>query len=506
MLRFVAMNAIETKNLEDFCGRISNEMRDLFPTMTLIFLVSTPEKKADIVAAHLSKLAGHPAINEAFSILKAYVNGKVRSDFLGIAEGQEHIAFNFQKKTQSIALIAIDTSLYDDLNNAIQDVHFYMSLFLDTYHHHLKNPLSTNGCVFLQKISPAQICRQKMKADIYCILQLLRDGQYDAPAILAKRRCLEALTPQSLSNPEEYSFPIALDVINYTIEKHIYSSILGRGQSAMITQFQLAERMTACFDLENFQSWILFTNCSQTMACSGFLPSDILGAAINTSTNPFIKAIGHMLAELSNLAPTDEIHLPIGYNPFLPEEINKISHERIAEETFEMILIHVVEAESYLPLLRVANNQNEALIKGKILGWCASSLHAAAKAYMGAKERGIPPLQAARLEFQSAYLQSNWETLKDLKKHIVTMYRQGEFVTMNELQKWADNHHDAKFLGNSLYITITDPKYTRGLDRPAPEDQLPVVETPVVPETVPEKQEEKGKEEKPKGMILEFDE
>jgi hypothetical protein len=86
------------------------------------------------------------------------------------------------------------------------------------------------------------------------------------------------------------------------------------------------------------------------------------------------------------------------------------------------------------------------------------------------------------------------------------MYRQGEFVTMNELQKWADNHHDAKFLGNSLYITITDPKYTRGLDRPAPEDQLPVVETPVVPETVPEKQEEKGKEEKPKGMILEFDE
>jgi hypothetical protein len=36
-------------------------MRDLFPTMTLIFLVSTPEKKADIVAAHLSKLAGHPS-------------------------------------------------------------------------------------------------------------------------------------------------------------------------------------------------------------------------------------------------------------------------------------------------------------------------------------------------------------------------------------------------------------------------------------------------------------
>lgn len=520
MLRFVAMDAIETQNLEDFCGRISNEIHDLFPTMTLCILVSTPEKKADIVAAHLSKLAGHPALNEAFSILKAYANGKVRSDFLGIAEGQEHMVFSFKTRPQSIGLIAIDTTLYDDLNKAIQDVHFYMSLFLDTYSFHLKKPLSTNGSVFFKKISPAQICRQKMKADIYSILQLLRDGQYDAPAILAKRRCLEALTPQSLSNPEEYSFPIALDVINYTIEKQIYSSILGRGQSAMVTQYQLAERITACFDLENFQSWVQFVNFSQTMACSGFPPSDILGAAINTSTNPFIKAIGHMLAELSNLAPTEETHLPIGYNPFLPEEINKISHERIAEETFEMILIHVMEAESHLPLLRVANNQNERLIKGKILGWCASSLHAAAKAYMGAKERGIPPLQAARLEFQSAYLQSNWSTLKDLKKHIVTMYRQGQFVTMNELQKWADNHHDAKFLGNSLYITISDPKYTRGLDRPAPEAPLPIVETPVVPEIVKpeinqaapppkpvsEKQEEKEEEEKPKGMIFEFDE
>ena len=511
MLLFVSMDSIEINNLEKLCSRISNEINELFPNMNLYFLISTPENRSDLVASILSKLAGHAALGEAFSILKAYANGKAVSDFLGIAEGQEHMVFSFKTKPCTIGFIAIDTSLYQDLNKSTQAVHFYMSLFLDTYSLHLKKPLSVNGSVFVQKHSQVLTCRQKLKADIYSILHLLREGQYDAPVILAKQRSMEVLKPQSFIIPEEHAFPIALDVITYTIEKQIYSSISGRGQSAMITQYQLAEQITNCFDLDNFQSWVQFANFSQTMACSGFSPSDILGAAVNTSTNPFIKAIGHMLAELTNLAPTDESHLPIGYNPFLADEINKISHERTAEETFEMILIHVMEAESHLPFLRVANNQNEGLIKGKILGWCASSLHAAAKAYMGAKERGIPPLQAARLEFQSAYLQANWPVLKELKEHIVTLYRQGQFVTMSELQKWSDNHHDAKFLSNSLYTTISDPKYTRVLDAPAKEvpstgavTASPII-TPKEIEITPE-MIIKQKLSVPKETVFEFDE
>ncbi len=476
MLRFVAMDASEISSLENYCTTISNDVRGLFPNLNLYFIISNPEKKSNVVSTILEKLSGHPALNEAFSILKAYDNRKGGSDFLGLAEGQERMILSFKKRPITLGFIAIDTSLYEDLNKATRAVHFYMSLFLDTYSFHLKKPLVVNGNIFRQKLTPALMCQQNLKADIYSILQLLREGQYDAPQLLAKQRCFESLTPQSSINPEDYAFPIALDVVLYTIEKQIYSTVSSRGLSQILTQYQLAEQITACFELDNFNSWIQFANCSQTMACSGFSPSDILGAAVNTSTNPFIKAIGHMLAELTNLSPTEDTHLSIGYNPFLADEINQIQHERSSEDTFEMVLIHVMEAESHLPLLRVANNQNEALIKGKILGWCASSLHAAAKAYMGAKDRGIPPLQAARLEFQSAYLQSNWSILKELKAHIVTMYRQGRFVTMNEIQKWAEEQQDATFLSDSLHITISDPKYTRELSTFKAQAMAPILE------------------------------
>lgn len=505
------MDTLEINKVEKFCNRLSGEIKDLFPNMTLYFLVCSPENKSDLVASILTKLSGHIALNEAFPILKAYVNGEVRSEFLGLAEGQETVAFSFQTKPITLGFIALDVTLYDDYTKATQAIYFLMSLFLDTYSTHLKNPLTGNGSIFVQKLSPTLTCKQILKADIYSILQLLRDGHYDSPYILAKKRCIDALTPQSKINPEEYAFPIALDVIAYTIEKQIYSSVTAKGTSALITEYQLAEQISSCYEIENFQSWIQFCSNSQMMAWSGFSPSDILGAAVHTSTNPFIKAIGHMLAEITNLSPTEESHLPTGYNPFLAEEINQIRHERAAEELFEMILIHVMEAESHLPLLRVANNQNEALIKGKILGWCASALHAAAKAYIGAKERGIPPIQAARLEFQSAYLQSNWNILKNLKSHIIDIYRQEKFVTMNELQKWADAKSEARFIADSLYITISDPKYTRGLERPTTnnelEIQLPPVEIkepelPDVEEIIPPPKET----QKQKETGLEFDE
>ena len=209
---------------------------------------------------------------------------------------------------------------------------------------------------------------------------------------------------------------------------------------------------------------------AQTMAWSGYSPSDILGAAVNTSPNAYIKAIGQLAAELTHMAPTEAEHLPNGYNPFLPDEINKITHARSTEEAFEMIMFHVVESESHLPLMRVANNQNEALQKGKILGWCAGALHASAKAFLGAKDRGIPPIQAARLEFQSAYQHMDWGIIQNLAVHITNLQRQGKSPSLTDILRWAQKNPDASFLADSINSTIADPDYTKSIrSSPSPE-------------------------------------
>lgn len=462
------MNANEIVNLKSACSNISDNIRSIFPSLNLHFIISTVDKKQDPISALLGKINNHPAFHEAFQVLKIWSASKMeKTAFLGLSEGQESITFSFKRRPKTLAFIAVDVSLYKELYQAIQAIHFEMAIFLDTYSAHLKKPMTVNGNIFVHRTTQLASCRLNLKADIYSILQLMREAQYDAPVLLAKQRSLETLTPQINYNPEEFAFPIALDVINYTIENQISSTVTSRSPSPLLSQYQLAEQIADCFDNDNLQSWIQFSNSCQTMAWSGFSPSQILGAAINTSTNPFIKSIGHMLSELVNLAPTEESHLPVGYNPFLAEEINKIRHERTCEETFEMIMYHVMEADSHLPLLRVANNQNEGLLKGKISGWCANALHASAKAYVGAKDRGIPPIQAARLEFQSAHQQSNWELLKLIGQYVFTMSREGTPTSLLDLQKWISQKQDSKHMSDSLNITASDPQYTSNVEAAA---------------------------------------
>ena len=470
------MNANEIINLKNTCANISDNIRALFPSLNLHFLIHTPDTKQDAVSSVLAKLNGHPAFNEAFQTLKAWAHNPSGTRFLGLSEGQESIVLSFKTRPRTLGFIAVDVSLYKELYDAIQAVHFEMSIFLDTYSAHLKKPMNMNGNIFVHKTTQLAACKVNLKSDIYSVLQLLREGQYDAPALLAQLRANEVITPQAKVSPEEFAFPIALDVINYTVEKQISSTITSRNPSPLLSQYQLAEQITNCFDHDNIQSWIQFANNCQTMAWSGFTPSQILGAAINTSTNPIVKAIGHMIAELTNQAPVEESHLPSGYNPFLAEEINQIRHERMVEETFEMIMFHVMEADSPLPLLRVANNQNEGLLKGKISGWCANALHASAKAYMGAKDRGIPPIQAARLEFQSAHQQQNWKLLIDIGQYIVSMQRQAKPIDMPELLKWVLLQPESRHVSASLNITISDPQYTRNLDMSA-QSQQPILST-----------------------------
>lgn len=458
------MNANEIINLKNTCANISDNIRTLFPSLNLYFLIHTPDNKQDAVSAVVGKLNGHPAFNEAFQTLKAWTHNPAGTAFLGLSEGQESIVLSFKTRPRTLGFIAVDVSRYKELYDAIQAVHFEMSIFLDTYATHLKKPLNTNGNVFPHRTTQIAACKLNLKSDIYSVLQLLREGQYDAPALLAQQRANEVITPQTIIAPEEFAFPIALDVINYTVEQQISSSVSSRNPSPLLSQYQLAEQITECFDHDNIQSWIQFASSCQAMAWSGFSPSQILGAAINTSTNPIYKAIGHMLAELTNQAPVEESHLPNGYNPFLAEEINQIRHDRMIEETFEMILFHVMEADSHLPLLRVANNQNEGLLKGKISGWCANALHASAKAYMGAKDRGIPPVQAARLEFQSAHQQQNWKLLQDIGQYVVNMQRHGTPMDMPTLLKWVQQQPESKHVSDSLSITISDPQYTKNID------------------------------------------
>ncbi len=450
------MSQIDPSKLINYCTEISRNVRRTFPHLDLHFLIYQSGEKIDKIARLMPHLASHPAHDAAASLLKFKTIDKDNSGFLGLVDGYETVHLRLKdKQKKSLAFIALNISQYSKFDDATNAAHFFTAQLMDA----LANNSSQNQS--FQKKNQFDICQLNLKSDIYSVLHMANEGLYDAARNLAVKRAIETMMAQTTIKPEDNPFPLTLDVLNYTFEHHLLSSIISKSPSPMVGMFQLAHQISSCFEIENIESWIHFANCSQTMAWSGFSASQILGAAINTSTDPFIKAIGHLLSELTNLSPIAAEHIPAGYNPFVPDEINLINHERLIDDTFEMSLIHMIEADSALPLLRVANNQNEALIKGKISGWCASALQAAAKAYNLTKDNQDMAIKSARLAFESSRIQSNWNQLVSSKQHVINQFKQAEDVNFPSFIRWCQETPASQFIIDSVLLTLEDPKYTK---------------------------------------------
>ena len=360
-----------------------------------------------------------------------------------------------------MAFISVNINQYDNEEELLFNIHNMTAQFLETVHVYTQNPPDEQNSHILQpRRNNISVARMNMKTDAYSVLQMSHHGFPEALSSLAKKRSLNALTPQA-NHPEEYPFPIAMDLANYALKKF---DAMDKKNSPVNAAYTLARQVSGSFEAENLETWINFVKAAQTMAWGGYRPPQILDAATEGSSNPFIKAMGHMLAEITGITPDPQENIIGGYNPFIQNELNVIEHQRSIEETFEMVLIHAMEADSHLPMIHVANNQNEGLLKGRFSGWCAHSLQSAAQAYKTANQRGMPRDQAARLEFQSAKQQTDWENLTELGGFVTDRHRNGEMVTLTEISKWCEDNPQYKSIMESINMTLADPAYNRKLE------------------------------------------
>lgn len=276
---------------------------------------------------------------------------------------------------------------------------------------------------------------------------------------IARKRGMASITARTDQHPEEHPFPIATDVTRYAAERLTKF----RQGSAVMDSFQTAQSIVQSFERENLETWFQFTKSAQIMAWSGYTPQQILGAAVHTSPNPFIKATGHLIAEITDITPLPEESLPAGYNPYIADEINQINHQRTIEETLDMVLIHAVESDSHLSMVRVANNQNEDLVRGRFSGWCAHALQAAAKAYIGASQRGVPGDVAAKVEFQTVQQKTQWNDLHRVSDFVIEQHKNGDGVTLSGVAQWCAQFPELRVMSDSINLTLTDPTYAMKL-------------------------------------------
>ncbi|HOO50718.1 MAG TPA: hypothetical protein PLK94_05440, partial [Alphaproteobacteria bacterium] len=451
---------ITLEKTQKFCERYSEDLRAIFPNTDLRFILHYRGQKGEQINKLLPQIQNHPAYDEACSLLKFRGPGHDNSAFLGMVIGFRKSMLGLKKSPECMAFISINMNQHKNEEELYFAIHSLTAHFLETVDFYTRKHAGAQSSQILQpKRNNIATCRMNLKADVYSVLQMSNQGYESAPQKLAQRRAMEALTPQT-THPEEFPYPISLDVTDFALKKFIGA----KKRSAINTAYTLARHVATSFDAENIETWIGLVNPAQTMAWSGYRPSQILAAAINSSSNPFLKSTAHMLSEILDIEPAPLETLQGGYNPYALPEVNHIEHERSIEETFEMVLIHAMEADSHLPLIHVANNQNEGLLKGRFSGWCAHALQSAATAYTNASMRGMPSEQAARLEFESAKLQTGWRELNAIGGHITDMQKNGEVVTLSGVASWCEHNPQFKTIVESLKITMSDPGYNKKLE------------------------------------------
>jgi hypothetical protein len=461
-------SGIEGHQIEESAAELAAEIQALYPALSVNFMIHRRGQRNDQITKTLSSFNGHPAFDAARDLLKSRAPTE-QSAFLGIAVGHERGLFGMKGKASCLAFITLNIDQYATREEAQYGLFHLTSQLFDLMSALKPEALRDGGEIILQqKRSPLMIARSNMKADIFSALMMTTQGHTDAIQDLARVRGMQSLIAQAYQRPEEFPYPISVDVTEYAAKQ----ANSAPAQTLLKTVNQLSGGVAHTFDKSNIESWTHFTSPAQTMAWSGSTPDQILGAAIHSCPNPFIKSIGNLIAEVTHIDPAPKDTLQSDLNPYVDIEINQIAHERQIDETFEMVMIHSMEADSSLPLIRVANNQNESILKGKMMGWCAHALHASAKAYDLARQRGTPADQAARLEFESAKNQTDWNTLHRVHDHVLSQRRNGFAVTMGELASWCKTSVDFRPIMESINVTLADPTYSQKLaavnEMPAP--------------------------------------
>lgn len=456
----MALPTQKRTGIEAHCAAISAETSRNFPGTELHFILHHMGQREEQTGKTLSKLTGHPAYAEARGLLKFRKLSSDQSSFLGLAVGYEKRLLGLRSSPKGLAFISINLSEHESEETKLLTLYQLTGQFLDLMESlkRVKNP-PERGVVMQPKRNNLSIARSNLKADVFGSLHMAREGSSSIVDDLARKRGMESITAKANQHPEEYPFPIALDVTTYAT-KHLPNP---RPGSEVMDSFQTAQSIVQSFEREDLETWIQFTKSAQSMAWSGYTPQQILGTAIHTSPNPFIKATGHLIAEVTDILPAPEESLPAGYNPYIAEEINQINHQRMIEETLDMVLIHAMESDSHLPLVRVANNQNENLVKGRFSGWCAHALQAAAKAYVGASQRGVPANLAAKIEFQTVQQQTQWQDLQRVTNFVLEQQSSGEGVTLSGVAQWCAQSPELKSLTESINLTLNDPNYAMKL-------------------------------------------
>jgi len=481
--------SVNIDDIKQICDTVSAQTKEAYERLSLYFIVHGAGQLEEIAALSEHEILSHPAGETALNILRKHPQNP-HSNFLGLAIANHRKWLGLVSKDSVLGLFNINV---DDFKSKVEArAHVYhlawhaIDIFEIRQRPQYRRKYRQGPMV--PKRSALNLSKANLQADVFaaCLCELQGKGGF--LETLGKMKGEETLIAQSHYKPEHNPYLIAMETARFALDD-LKKSIL-ETTDLITTARQLSLQIGQAFDESNIKNWWNFAVPAQEMAWQNTHKEDILSAAMNTSKDPFVKANAFLVQEVTDLSPSPSENLEKIYNAYLDHEKHEKLHREMVDVIFEETFAQVIETEDGTPFIKAANAQNEVLTEGRILGWCASALHAAAKAFENALVSGVPADQAARLEFEGMKGSVDWQTLKQLSSNIIEQRRAGYAVTMGNVVDICNENPAFAPVLKSMTVTMNDPSYIRKLEAANDLANIPKPQGPAVepgPKAEPQK-------------------
>ncbi|MGB4106354.1 MAG: hypothetical protein WBK55_01000 [Alphaproteobacteria bacterium] len=428
--------SLETATADHICNVVRREIQQEFPALTLLYIVHADGQRTKALEARRGELLEHPAGAVFLPHLQRMAqNGG--PEFSGISIKIEK-KFLILSKEKILACFFVNADRLENADEARRHALFlaWQSLSLiEDYKNDKKEDCQELDGIIVPKSDRMLRTWKYMLADAFSVLILEMDKKRDSIGNLGRQRSATALAAKAGLKPEHYAFPLVFDATRL-----LYHD-MGKTQDPkenVSRALQLTREIGETFDRTTVRQWWAFSRTAQEMAWLGVEDKNILGAAVYSSEDPYVRATAYLVAEALNIQTL--LPSPVGtYNPFAEPETSERYHMKACEEAFRTTISRANQNNSSLPFVDEAQKQNRRLMGGNPIGWCAYPLMCAEVA-----SRTSPT--EAKIVFDKALAEVPWSKVQDIVRMIILLRREGEDINPVLLSEKLQEVDDLKFL------------------------------------------------------------
>lgn len=443
------------------CHQISRQIQDSFKQLMIHYVVHHEGQRVEALGLAGQEVLHHPAAQTALHLLTRARHSE-ESTLIGVAVARKPVLFGLASHDTVLALCSINIDQYTNIKEARRHACHLAWHAIDAleYGNDPHNVVGSSREVLVRRRGVLDLAGANIRADIFAAVLGALQGDRDAVRKIGYARAMNTLQTMPSHSPENYPYIIAMEAAELALNG--MEQDLPR-KKHVETALRIASNIGKTFDQALLRQWLAFSEPAQDMAWRGYKPEEILSSAINTSDDTYVRSIGYLVSEVTGIKPASILLIRENYSPFADDSFNEKLHEKIVSQIFEDVIAQGLKQRSVSPFIELANQQNLMLIEGRMVGWCASALHASASAFENAQANGKEAEWAARREFEGERSKTTWESLKDIGLKIIGHYREGGNVTMSQLAEMCGTDRRFGRVKSSIEMTMRDPAYQRDI-------------------------------------------